>query len=124
MDRGRYCTLLIGIAGLSIFGGTINAQTPASPVPSVSVPPSAPAASATPDPAVVRKRALEKTMVERRQRDLAVSEQEAQRRIEGERELIAGRSEARAPTRRCSPMAGENRVCGGPSKDSPPLPGH
>ncbi len=77
MDRGRHRALLIAVAGTFVCGGLLHAQTPAGPVPSVAVPP-----PATPDPAALRKRTVEKAMVERRQRDLAISEQEAQRRIE------------------------------------------
>ena len=88
MDRGRHrallkSTLALGMvtAGLFAGAGTTRSQAPAGPVPSVAVPPPAPNASAAPDAA--RKRAAaEKAMVERRQRDLGVSEQEAQRRIE------------------------------------------
>ena len=87
MDRGRQHraflrTILWSGAVLATFAaaGELRAQAPASPVPSVAVPPPAPAASATPDAA--RRRAAEKAMVERRQREQATGEQEAKRRVE------------------------------------------
>ena len=87
MDRGRQhrallrTFLLAGVALATLGGaGDLRAQAPASPVPSVAVPPPGPAASATPDAA--RKRAAEKAMVERRQREQATSEQETRRRVE------------------------------------------
>ena len=88
MDRGRQyyraflrTVLLSGVVLATLAGaGRLPAQAPVSPVPSVAVPPPAPVASATPDAA--RKRTAEKAMVERRQREQATSEQEAQRRVE------------------------------------------
>ncbi len=83
MDRGRYRALLsaFSLTGLLALAGTASAQGNGGPVPSVAVPPPTPTASVLPDAA--RKRAAaEKAMMERRQRDLAMSEQEAQRRID------------------------------------------
>ncbi len=88
MDRRRHrallkVTLAVGMATAGWFAdaGNVRAQGPASPVPSVAVPPPVPTASAAPDAA--RKRAAaEKAMVERRERDLAVSEPETRQRIE------------------------------------------
>ena len=85
MDRGRHRAFLkrllwfgVMAAGFLTAAAPTYAQGNASPVPSVSVP--TPSTSATPD-AAARTRAAER-MIERRQRDLAASEEEAQKRID------------------------------------------
>ena len=82
MDGRRHRALLKFILAAGLFAGAIilHAQGPASPVPSVAVPPPAPAASVSPDAA--HRHTTEKAMAERRQREQATSEQEAQQHIE------------------------------------------
>ena len=86
MDRGRqhdYRALLSGVLLAAMFGvvGNLCAQGNTSPVPSVAVPP-APTVTPTPDASARRRAEVTRTMAERRQHDIALDDQEAQKRID------------------------------------------